>query len=233
MKILILLAITTVVALIDTSATARTGPSGKAANTGRAVGRDTSGGGSGCMGEYMAQVQGIADWIQKKGSTLKPSVSSERFLEAADPNDVEIVPVTIDLKYKGNPISAFYEGSKIQLRCDRLLSEPPNWRKRTVAHEVLRKMGLEGDRYEISRQMFADSALVVCGVPVKDINYTLFPEKDVQWHVQFIRDSGGGRGRTQICGIGRDGQATAVVGEFPGTNYPAMAVIIPNPNFHY
>ncbi len=55
--------------------------------------------------------------------------------------------------YEGNHVDAFYNGNKIQVRCDRLEVNTPEGRERAVAHEIFRKMTLEGDRYEISRQI--------------------------------------------------------------------------------
>lgn len=120
-----------------------------------------AGGGSGCMANFMSAAFDASEWLSNNGSKLKPAVKENAFLLATSPNDILIT--NEDLEYKGNPVDAFFDGSKIEVRCDRLTNDNIVNRRRVVAHEIFRKMGLEGDQYEISRQMFSINDPFVSG----------------------------------------------------------------------
>ena len=63
------------------------------------------------------------------------------------------MPESESLQYRRENVTAFFDGTRIRVRCDRLNKENPAGLKRVVAHEVFRKMGLEGDDYRYTMQV--------------------------------------------------------------------------------
>ena len=106
--------------------------------------------------------------LKTEGAKLKPPVSSATFAKAASSESFQLVADTDDLQYKNAHVDAYFDGKTILVRCDRLEKNQPDAQARLIAHEVFRKMSLEGDEYEESRQLslfrnsFDDSA---CGSP--------------------------------------------------------------------
>lgn len=117
-------------------------------------GGDHSGGGSGCLAEFMRTAYEFSEWLDLKGAQLHPPVRGNQFLLELDPKAIKFTDE--DLRYQGNPVDAFWNGSHILVRCDRLIPNSFESRRKVVAHEIFRKMGLEGDHYEISRQIWSD-----------------------------------------------------------------------------
>jgi hypothetical protein len=116
----------------------------------------SSGGGTGCRGNFLATAHQVALWLEVNGSGLKPSaVSSKDFLsEIASPElAISLVPESEPLKYRSEDVTAIFNGKQIQVRCDRLNRENPPGLKRVVAHEIFRKMNLEGDDYNYTKQV--------------------------------------------------------------------------------
>lgn len=111
----------------------------------------TRGGGSGCTADFMRAGYVVSDWLKTNGSSLKPAVNGDDFLTQIDPT--KIISTTENLQYNGSPVDAFYDGQVIKVRCDRFQHNNTLTQERVVAHEIFRKMGLEGDKYEVSSQI--------------------------------------------------------------------------------
>ena len=116
-----------------------------------AGGTSVTGGGKGCRAEILHVTNEVADWIAVYGNLLSPRLSKYEFLEAAASGG--IVDTDEDLRFNGEKVDALFDGKKIVVQCNRFLGNTYDVRKRVMAHEVFRKMGLEGDDYEVSRQM--------------------------------------------------------------------------------
>ena len=116
-----------------------------------------TGGGSGCMAEFMRAGYQVSDWLTNNGQKLQPPVRSDDFLRQIDPSIIVEVPADQPLDYHGNPVDAYFTGTQILVRCDRFLGRDTTIRQRVVAHEIFRRMGLEGDAYEISRQIWSST----------------------------------------------------------------------------
>ena len=117
-----------------------------------AKGPGSTGGGKGCRADFMRSAFVTSQWLETNGSKLNPQISSNDFLVEVDPDKIVETPDE-DLQDRGEPVSAYYDGEKIKVRCDRLEAETSDARQRVIAHEIFRKMGVEGDLYEVSRQI--------------------------------------------------------------------------------
>src|ERR1700744_1985242 len=76
------------------------------------------GGGTGCMAEIMSAALGVSKLMGSGPTRVQLPVSSEDFLEKVNPKLFHFTPA--DLQYDGNSVDAFFDGHKIQVRCDRL-----------------------------------------------------------------------------------------------------------------
>ncbi len=116
------------------------------------------GGGTGCKATFMAAAYQTAAWIEKSGYSLKPTVDVKDYVSALNTVKVVEVPKSVDLKEygtHGKSVTSRYDGNNtIEVRCDRLNAETQQGLKRVTAHEIFRKMKIEGDAYEVSRQIF-------------------------------------------------------------------------------
>ncbi len=110
-----------------------------------------SGGGSGCLSEIFRSASTVSDWLETNGAKLSPPVKASDFLNSVDPSAIRFTQD--DLQYQGNPVDAYFDGKFIRVRCDRLQRDSADAQNRVIAHEVFRKMGHEGDKYELSRQI--------------------------------------------------------------------------------
>lgn len=108
------------------------------------------GGGSGCMAEIYVAAS-LVDLYLYKHKDL--GVNSLEFQQALDPLAIKFVPPTQPLKYEGNDVDAYFDGNKIEVRCDRFLGLDADARAHVIAHELFRKLGREGDAYEITHKI--------------------------------------------------------------------------------
>lgn len=111
-----------------------------------------TGGGSGCRAEFMSVGYEFSLWLNEHGAKLQPQINGSDFLQEIDPNI--IISTEENLTYTGSPVDAYWDGQKIKVRCDRFLNNNLENRRRVVAHEIFRKMKIEGDDYRISRQIW-------------------------------------------------------------------------------
>lgn len=119
----------------------------------------------------------IYPWLKEHGSTLKPAVDAEEFMKAVDPENIVSSPQVFEScqfqvideglpsqKIVGVPkskedrsVPACYNSDvgKIYLSRSRypIVLRNSSPKRGLIAHEVFRKMGLEGNAYEISSQM--------------------------------------------------------------------------------
>lgn len=109
------------------------------------------GGGSGCLAEIKSVHHELAVWLAKNGKGLSPAVEAEDFIKALPDND--IVFTDKELVYQGRPIDAYFDGEKISFNCSRFQKNGPAPKRLLIAHEVFRKLHIEGDGYEVSRQI--------------------------------------------------------------------------------
>ena len=118
---------------------------------GAPAGPGGTGGGTGCRGNFMAAAHQVSLWLEVNGGGLKPRpITSKEFLSAiTDPKkDIQLIPETEPLTYRNEDVTAFFDGDKIKVRCDRLNKENPIGLKRVVAHEIFRKL------YEMGHAIF-------------------------------------------------------------------------------
>lgn len=114
-------------------------------------GGNSGGGGSGCMAAIMRNVTDVSNWLRNNGHLLNPVITSKNFNDAAK---TEIFKFTnANLNYMGNPVDAYYDGNSILIRCDRLIKNDPSTQRALIAHELFRHLKVEGDEYEVSRQI--------------------------------------------------------------------------------
>lgn len=110
------------------------------------------GGGSGCMSEIFRAANVVASWLENNGDKLRPeAINAEDFLDAVDPSAIQFT--NEDLRYQGNPVDAYFDGHVIHINCERFKNDPADAQDRVLAHEVFRKMKMEGDRFEVTRQI--------------------------------------------------------------------------------
>jgi hypothetical protein len=125
-------------------------------------GGSTRGGGTGCLAEIMTAALSTSKLLDSVPVSRNLPINGESFLAQIDPNIFQFTQD--DLQYEGNAVDAFFTGQKIQVRCDRFEANTTEGRERVLAHEIFRKMGIEGDKYEISRQIPGLSNILVSGV---------------------------------------------------------------------
>ncbi len=102
----------------------------------------------------------IYPWIKEHGSQLTPPVNAESFLEAISPKDMismDHVYESCDGSNSGREVDACYNEITKQTVISRTrypIRMPTSPAKSAlVAHEIFRKLKLEGDDYNVSRQM--------------------------------------------------------------------------------
>lgn len=101
----------------------------------------------------------IYPWLKSNGHKLNPKVDAEAFLKALDPKSlvsVQEVYESCDEKKSGRPVSACYNArtGQILLSRDRYITDNFSPSKiGLVSHEIFRKMGIEGDNYEVTKQI--------------------------------------------------------------------------------
>lgn len=118
-----------------------------------AFGGDHSGGGSGCMSEVQRSAEVVIQDLRLEGRKLNPPVRASAFAGASRPTSFKFVDEKTDLQYEGAHVDAYFNGETILVRCDRFEKNSIDGRARVVAHEIFRKMAIEGGNYEVSRQL--------------------------------------------------------------------------------
>jgi hypothetical protein len=112
----------------------------------------------------------VLPWIEKKGNQLYPSVSAQAFRMAVSDLIVgrtiwseDIVFETCDGSQRGRVVDACYNYTKNELMISRtrypLAINNSAIKRKLVAHEIFRKMKLEGDDYALSNQMKFDDII--------------------------------------------------------------------------
>jgi len=103
--------------------------------------------------------QTIYPWLKAHGNSLKPKVNATDFLMAMDPRGIvsaSHVFESCDGSRTGREVDACYNADKDQITLSRtrypINSDSPD-KLKLIAHEVFRKMRIEGDQYEIVRQI--------------------------------------------------------------------------------
>ncbi len=140
----------------------------------QSVGGGSTGGGQDTVSAFNTNVLTIVGWLDSDRNKLQPRVTGRQFYLAADPKDIVAVndladperarssywAVTkqCDGKWTGNSDdlrTACYSESthKIYLSINNYSTYPSPAVIAVTAHEVFRKMGIETDAYELSRQM--------------------------------------------------------------------------------
>lgn len=123
-------------------------------------GIDTGGGDNYVLDFVMVANQNLYPWLQENGSKLKPPVDAEKFQGLICPNNIsstDKVFEACDGSNNGREVAACYNQKENHIYLSRAMY--PISEKLTpsklglVAHEVFRKMGIEGDGYEVTRQM--------------------------------------------------------------------------------
>jgi len=122
-------------------------------------------GGTGGGDEYVLDFisvgyQEVYPWLVKNGSRLSPAVDAKVFLQQLSQYNIfskDKVFEKCDGTQTGKEFQACYNKSTGKIMISRSLwpiKELNSPTKRgTVAHEVFRRMGIEGDKYEVTRQI--------------------------------------------------------------------------------
>jgi hypothetical protein len=113
------------------------------------------GGGDGYVASFVTVARHIEAWLEIHGKELNPSVDFMAFDRAVDPN--KIGSTDSQLYYKGLPKDCLFDLSSGIITINRArwseLKDGSSEQTRVVAHELFRKMGIEGDGYEVSTQI--------------------------------------------------------------------------------
>lgn len=113
-----------------------------------------TGGGAGCVADFMATAYELNSWLLTNGSNLNPPIDANAFHSVVDAKI--IIPTIEDLRANnGSVVDARYESENdiIKVRCDRLQANTKSGLWRVVGHEFFRRMGIEGDGYELTQQI--------------------------------------------------------------------------------
>lgn len=102
-------------------------------------------------------------WLAKNGGQLKPSVDAVKFIAALDFKkivSVDHASESCDGTNRGREVEACFDnvsGNIYLSRARYLIAAPESDKAKIalVAHEIFRKMGIEGDDYGVSTQMLA------------------------------------------------------------------------------
>ncbi len=142
---------------------------------------ESSGGGDEYTLDFIkTATQVVYPWLMENGKTLSPAVDANAFLLATSPKDIS----SIDKVYEscdgsdtGREVEACYSGTsgKIYLSLSRYVvsAKPTPAKIGLVSHEIFRKMGIEGDGYEITKQMpIAQEKPAVQTIHIGGINST-------------------------------------------------------------
>lgn len=128
-----------------------------------AEGGSSTGGGDAYVRDFVATAtQEVYPWLLEQGISLKPKIDAETFLRAVNPRDMQSADHVYE---KCNPTAKAANEREVQVcysqENDRYyisrtmypLDVKSSAKRALVAHELFRKMKIEGDLYEISRQM--------------------------------------------------------------------------------
>ncbi len=133
------------------------------------AGSGTSGGGDAYTLDFVqTATQFVYPWLVQNGAKLLPPVDPSTFLLSINPASIE----TLDRVYEscdetnsGREVQACYNSNTGKTYLSRnnypVNSNSPS-KVGLVAHEIFRKMGIEGDGYEITKQMsIAQDATII------------------------------------------------------------------------
>lgn len=103
--------------------------------------------------------QSVFPWLIKNGANLSPVVDANDFIQAVSPKDIaslEKVFESCDDTERGREVAACYNAQTNKIFLSRNLyplNQDGPAKIRLVAHEIFRKMGIEGDAYEVTKQI--------------------------------------------------------------------------------
>ena len=136
------------------------------------AGRESGGGDEFTLDFVRVATQIIYPWLVTKGSKLNPSVDSGDFLIAVNPKQlvsIEHVFESCDGSSRGREVEACFsskDGFTYLSRTRYPLKNDSPAKFGFISHEVFRKMGIEGNQYEISRQMSILTSVDTCSQPI-------------------------------------------------------------------
>jgi hypothetical protein len=125
------------------------------------AGNEGSGGGDEYTLDFIKiAVNEIYPWLKENGDKLNPQVDADSFLKAIEPKNIESLPrvfESCDGSGQGREVEACYNGLTKRISISRALYplELSNYapKRGLIAHEIFRKMRIEGDSYEVTRQI--------------------------------------------------------------------------------
>lgn len=139
----------------------------------QAGGEGLSGGGDEFTLDFVrTATQFIVPWLKSNESKLKPSVNIDTFVAAIQPMYIVSQPhvfESCDGTLQGREVEACYNSASGKIFLSRSLyplkDEGTPAKLGLIAHELFRKLGLEGDDYKLTRQIFIASVpRVLCNV---------------------------------------------------------------------
>lgn len=124
-------------------------------------GGEGSGGGDSYTQDFITVAENeIYPWLKDNGHKLNPQVDAEEFLKNIDPTKIESdkhVFESCDGSGTGREVEVCYNGHTDQFFISRtrypLASSNSPSKRGLIAHEIFRKMKIEGDKYEVTRQI--------------------------------------------------------------------------------
>ena len=157
-------------------------------------GGSTGGGDEFALDFIQTATQQLYPWLKAHGKSLNPKIDADDFLMATNPEEIVSdlqVFETCDGSKNGREVEACYSESTNKIHLSRTrypinLKSSPG-KLGLVAHEIFRKMKLEGDQYEITRQIS-----IVTGLSLPSANH-LAESKGVQKRYSATSD--------QQCGM--------------------------------
>ena len=139
------------------------------------AGRESGGGDEYTMDFIRVATQIIYPWLVINGSKLSPKVDSADFLLAINPKKVASIDhvfESCDGSSMGREVEACYDAKSELTNLSRTrypLKSDSLAKFGLVSHEVFRKMGIEGDKYEVSRQISLLISDDMCGPPIESL----------------------------------------------------------------
>lgn len=125
-------------------------------------GEDSGGGDSYTLDFISVAVNQVYPWLKENGSKLNPQVDASVFLSHVDPTRVlskNKVYESCDDSKRGREVEICYNGVKDLFYISRnkypLNSSDLKLKIGLVSHEIFRRMGIEGNNYEVTRQFGA------------------------------------------------------------------------------
>lgn len=129
---------------------------------GTAGGIGSTGGGDAVVQDFVVSAYGAHKLLQDMGGRITPSVDLAKFKSTIAADHIEATDTK--LMIKGAEVTAFYDQATDKISVNRSrwreINKAPE-KQRLAAHEIFRRMGLNDDDYQISKQLPDKDVIVI------------------------------------------------------------------------